>query len=113
MNNTINLSINDFTFSNQRINVLDVYKSVCNQLGTYFIRTGLILICLFIFMCWFNKWFFNSGFKLISYNKSSTFGKYIGDLDNKDTRIYWDIWIRHKLSQVLVGYIAVVVYFNW
>ena len=116
MNNSINISINDlskFVIPNQKIDILQVYNSICNQLGSYFVRTGLILICLFIFFSWFNKWFFNSGYKIIDYDKSSSFGKFIGDLDNIDTRIYWDIWIRHKLSLLLVGFIAVVVYFNW
>ena len=116
MNNTINLSINNlsqFTFSNQRIDIMQVYKSICGQLNSYFIRTGLILICLFIFFSWFNKWFFNKGYKLISYDSSKGFGRFIGNLDSIDTRIYWDNWIRHKLSLVLLGYIAVVVYFNW
>ena len=111
MNITQNLSA--FTFSNQRIDIVDVYKSICDQLSSYFVRTGLILIGLFIFFSWFNWWFFKYGYKKIDYDKSSGFGKFIGDLDNINTRIFWDVWIRHKLSLVLLGYIAVVVYFNW
>ena len=113
--NTTNISFNlsQFTFPNQRIDVLQVYKSICGQLGSYFVRTGLILIISFIFFSWFNKWFFNKGYKKIEYDKTSPLGRFIGDLDNINTRIYWDGWIRHKLSLVLLGYIAVVVYFNW
>ena len=114
--NTTNVligNLSQFTFSNQRINIKEVYQSICTQLGDYFIRTGIILICLFIFFSWFNWWFFNYGFKKIDYDKGSKFGRFIGNLDNKETRIYWDMWIRHKLSLLLIGYIVVVIYFNW
>lgn len=115
MNNSINLSnINLSRFTTpQRINVLDVYKDICTQLSDYFVRTGLIIICLYIFFSWFNWWFFNKGYKLISYDSSKGFGRFIGNLDYVETRIYWDIWIKDKLSKVMMGYIFIVVYFNW
>ena len=115
MNNTINLSINNlsqFTFSNQRINILQVYESICGQLNSYFVNMGITIVCLYIFFSWFNWWFFNYGFKKIDYDKSSNFGKFIGDLNDKDTRIFWDTWIKERLSKLLVGYIIVVIYFN-
>ena len=114
MNNTINLSITDLTKFNapQTYNVRNIYTSVCTQLNDYFIRTGLILICLYIFFSWFNWWFFNHGYKKISYDSSKGFGGFIGNLDNRDTRIYWDIWIKDKLSKLMIGYILIVVYFN-
>lgn len=114
-NITINLT--NLKMPSKQINILEVYKSICGQLNAYFVRTGLILIIVFIFFSWFNKWFFNSGYKLIKYDKTTDIGKFIynfiGDLDNIENRIYWDTWIKHKLSLVLVGYIVVVVYFNW
>lgn len=117
MNNTLNISMIDvskFTAPAGRgINIQHFYKDICSQLNSYFIRTGIILVCLYIFFSWFNWWFFNYGYKKIDYDKHSWFGKFIGDLDNIDTRVYWDIWIRNKLSKLLVGYIIVVVYFNW
>lgn len=115
MNNTINLSNINFTgfVAPRQINVLDVYQSICTQLNDYFIRTGIILICLYIFFSWFSWWFFNHGYKRISYDSSEGFGRFIGNLDNLDTRIYWDIWIKDKLSKLMMGYIFIVVYFNW
>ena len=114
--NPINISINElskFTIPNQKIDILQVYKSICGQLGSYFVRTGIILICLYIFFSWFNWWFFNKGYKKIDYDKTSKVGKYIGDLNNIETRIYWDVWIKNKLSKLLIGYIFIVIYFNW
>ena len=117
MNNSINFSaidVSQFTFSNQRIDILQVYKSICGQLNSYFIRTGLIIISLYILFSWFNWWFFNHGYKKIPYyDHNIGFGKFIGDLDNINTRIYWDIWIKDKLSKVMMGYIFIVIYFNW
>ena len=115
MNNTINLSnidVSKFVMP-QKIDMRVFYKSLCQQFNSYFVNMGITLICLYIFFCWFNWWFFNYGFKKFDYDKSSGFGKYIGDLNNRDTRIYWDIWIKNKLSKLLVGYIVVVVYLNW
>ena len=121
MNNLTNISINvsgidvsEFVMPH-RMDMRVFYKSMCQQFSSYFVNTGIVLVCLYIFFCWFNWWFFNYGYKLemFSYDKSSKFGRYIGDLNNRDTRIYWDIWIRNKLSKLLVGYIVVVIYLNW
>ena len=119
MNNLTNISLNvsaidvsQFVMP-RKVEIRFLYKSICQQFSSYFVNTGIILVCLYIFFCWFNWWFFNKGYKLIIYDKSLPLGKYIGDLDNRDTRIYWDIWIRNKLSKLLVGYIIVVIYLNW
>ena len=115
MNNTINLSIMNITGFNapQRINIVGYYKDICTQLSDYFVRTGLIIVCLYLFFSWFNWWFFNHGYKKISYDSSKGFCRFIGNLEYVETRIYWDIWIKDKLSKLMMGYIVIVIYFNW
>ena len=115
MNNLTNISISDLTKFNAptRMDAGVYYRTVCEQLNTYFIRTGIILVILYVFICWFNWWFFNYGYKKLNYDSSKGFGKFIGNLDNRDTRIYWDIFIKEKLTKLLVCYIVVVIYFNW
>lgn len=118
MNNTIiNLSITNFSkFKSPEINIKYFYKDICTQMSDYFVRTGIIIVCLYIFFSWFNWWFFNKGYKLISYkyyDQTTSFGKYIGNLNNLKTRIYWDIFIKDKLSKFMLGYIVVVIYLNW
>ena len=118
MNITNNINLTNFTITNTNMDIGIYYKDVCEQLNHYFVTTGLILICLYVFICWFNWWFFNYGFKKIDYfkeidyNKSSEIRKFIGDLNNLETRAYWDIYIKSKLMKLLVGYIVIVVYLN-
>jgi len=115
----MNISINDFTnYNAPAIDIGVYYKDVCQQLNKYFIRTGLIIIILYIFIHWFNWWFFNYGYKkfnnfiFLSFDEKSKIRKYIGNLNNLETRIYWDIWIKNKLMKLMVGYISIVVYLN-
>lgn len=118
--NITNLSITDLqNYNTPKMDIRYYYGSVCSQLNNYFIKTGLIIICLYIFICWFNWWFFNYGYKhfnnfiFLTFDEKSKIRKYIGDLDNLNTRIYWDIWIKNKLMKLMVGYITVVVYLNF
>ena len=107
--NTINYTFKNLTinsgFNQPKINIRDLY---CNQLNSFFIRTGIIIVCVYIFFSWFNWWFFNKGYKLIPDKDIN----YIGNLHNLETRIYWDIFIKDKLSKFMLGYIVVVIYFN-
>ena len=100
-----NLTINSGYGYTPKINIKDLY---CNQLNDYFINTGIIIVVLYIFFSWFNWWFFNKGYKLIP-NETI---KYIGNLNKLETRIYWDTFIKDKLSKFMLGYIVVVIYLN-
>ena len=103
----INLTIENIETFNP-YNKIDLRDLYCNQLNSYFIKMGIIIVVLYIFFSWFNWWFFNYGFKLLPYKKY----KIIGNLYERDTRIYWDNFIKLKLSKLMVGYIVVVIYFN-
>ena len=107
MNNSINLSLINLTLTEHNIGFVqldakDIYQNVCQQLNSYFIRTGLVLIILSILIHWFCWWFFNYGYKNLEIKK----------LYDRDTRIYWDMWIKARLMKLLIGYIVVVVYLS-
>ena len=115
MNNPINLSVINLTNINApKVDAGFYYRNVCEQINNYFVRTGIIIIILYLFFCWFNWWFFNYGYKLkiFNYDKLSKFGKFVGDLNNLDTRVYWDNFIKSRLLKLTIGYIVVTIYFN-
>lgn len=90
-----------------------ILRHICPQLQSWYITTGIIIIVAYIGLSWVLWWFFKYGFKYIKYDPTNPIWKYIGDLTILDNRIYWDTWIRNKLSKVMLGYIAVVIYLNW
>ena len=115
MNISTNLSIKDFVrFNTSKVDAGIYYRNVCGQIDVYLLKTGIIIVLVYLFFCWFNWWFFNYGykFKLFNYDKNSKFGRFIGDLNNLDTRIYWDNFIKSRLLKLTIGYIVVVIYFN-
>lgn len=89
-----------------------VIREFCPQLHSYYIRTGLIIIIVYVIVSWLLWWFFKHGYKKFKYDKTSRFGKFIGDLDRRETRIYWDAWVRTRLTKLCLGYIVVVVWLN-
>jgi len=89
-----------------------LYDVLCPQMSQYFINTGIIIIVAYIVLSWLCWWFFKYGYKHLKYDKNSAFGKWLGDLDKKETRAYWDNFIKTRLVKVMLGYIAVVVWFH-
>lgn len=85
-----------------------LYNSICPQFNHYFIKIGLIIIISYIIISWFLWWFLNYGYKKLKNKKM----QYIGNLDILETRIYWDTFIRAKITKVMLGYIAIVVYLS-
>jgi hypothetical protein len=116
-NLSINLALINLTNNyTPKVDAGIYYRNVCGQLSSYFIKVGIIIIALYIFISWFNWWFFNYGYLKISYkhyDQSTKLGKFIGSLNDLDTRIYWEYFIKMRLLKLAIGYIAVVVYFNW
>lgn len=114
INNTINLSLINLTNKSFKVDAGVYVRSVCEQMNNYFVRTGIIIVILYLFFCWFNWWFFNYGykFKMFKYDKTLKLSKYIGDLNKLETRIYWDNFIKMRLLKLTIGYIVVVIYFN-
>jgi len=79
-----------------------LYKTLCPQFSSYFINYGIAIIIGYIIISWGLWWFFKHGYKKIDNI----------NLNSLDTRIYWDTFIRHKLSLFMLGYISVVVYLS-
>jgi len=114
----VDVNLTDINLTNfnsgiiQKVDGRVFYKSVCSQINNYFIKTGLIIVIIYIFFCWFNWWFFNYGYKKLKYDNNSKFWKYIGNLDYLENRIYWDNFIKMKLLKLTIGFIVVMLYFN-
>ena len=83
-------------------------RLICPQLNNYFIKTGIWLVAIYIFVGWFLWWFMNYGYKLTE----DTEVKYIGNMHDLKTRMYWDSWIRARMSILLLMYIVIVVWLN-
>lgn len=107
-NITINLNALNQSISKDPINIKDF---VCYQLNHQLIKTGIIIVVLYILYTWFSVYFFNSWYKKFKYDKCSAIGRFIGDLDILNTRLYWDIFIRDKFAKVMIGYIVMIIYF--
>lgn len=84
-------------------------KTLCPQMNEYYINMGLTIIISTIIIYWFCWWFFKYGYKKLPDKKH----KFWGNIHIRETRIYWDTWIRNKLSKLMLGYIVVIVYMNW
>lgn len=91
------------------IDSISIYQSICYQYKSYIITTGIGIISLNILLHWFCWWFFNHGYKKIEIEEGA-FKRYIGNLDNLETRAYWDIFIKHKLNLLMMGFISVIVW---
>jgi len=104
--------IEDCAVTSDTFGVGCLYKIICVQMNDYFVRVGLFIIIFYIFLSWFLYWFFNKGYKNVK-PKDTRFWRYIGNLEILETRVYWDQWIRFRMSKVMLGYIAIVVYMNW
>lgn len=87
-------------------------KLFCPQLTTYFVNVGISLLVLSVVVQWFTWWFFNYGYKNFEYDLTSPLGKYLGDLHKRETRAYWDEFIRQQLIKAFMLFTAVVVYAN-
>ena len=55
ISNISNLNITEWTIpSRSGMNIVHIYKSVCDQLSSYFVNMGITIVCLYIFFSWFN-----------------------------------------------------------
>lgn len=102
----MNYSISHISNNAVEVEAMGFYSSYCSQLNSYFINAGIIIIIIAIAIHWFNWWFFNYAYKKL---ESEKYRKYFEDINN---RIYWDNWIKARLMKLLIGYIAVVIFFN-
>jgi hypothetical protein len=88
-------------------------KTICPQINSWIIRTGLIIIISYILFSWLLWWFFKYGYKALpAYDNEKYIHKFFGNFNHKETRIYWDTWIRARLSKLMLGYIIIIVYLN-
>lgn len=115
--NFSNLGLNTTKIDLCRISGTDLsteclYKMLCPQFNSYFINMGVIIIVSYIVISWFLWWFMKYGYKHFKYDKNSDIGCFLGDLDKLETRIYWDSWVRARLSKLMLGYIVIAVYLS-
>jgi len=113
-NITLDLTaLNSSSFQlNREIEAREFYLNYCNQFNSYFLKTGIVILISYAVIHWLNWWFFNKGYKLLG-NDLRTKNKFIGNLDEADTRAYWDTWIKSKLMKAMAGFIAVIVYLSY
>ncbi|MDD5059426.1 MAG: hypothetical protein PHQ60_16335 [Sideroxydans sp.] len=97
---------------NRQLDAREFYLSYCSQFNNYFLKIGLIILISYALIHWFNWWFFNKGYKLLD-DELRTKNKLIGNLDDIETRIFWDIWLKSKLMKVMAGFIAVIAYLSY
>lgn len=97
-----NLPVECLTKKAGRYSLECLYEVICPQFNKYFIRVGLILIISYIIITWLLWWFMKYGYKRIGYVYFQDFEK----------RVYWEVWIRQRLSLAMLIYIVVVVWLS-
>ena len=81
-----------------------VTKTICPQLAEHYLKMGIVVLVCYGFISWGCWYFFNYGYKYLGENN------YFMDLDH---RLYWDMFIRGRLSKFMALYIAMIVYLQW
>jgi hypothetical protein len=109
--NFSNISIMNLNRSVQIPESLNIKELVCFQLNSQLIKTGFIIVIAYILYTWLGNYFFMHGYKRFKYDKDSAIGRFIGDLDSLQTRIYWDSFIKDKFAKVMIGFIVMILYF--
>lgn len=121
MNATIGINISKMSPSLDRCllpsNLYDagcLTRNLCPQINSHIIKVGIIIIVCYIIYSWLSDWFFKKGYKLIPvYDYNNGFGKFIGNLNNEDTRIYWINWLKNRWITLFIAYITMIIYFNF
>ena len=93
------------------LNTLDsecILRTFCPQLSRWYIHTGIIIIVTYLLLSWLLWAFLKYWYKYLP-NRSLYI---LGNLHILETRIYWDTWVRARISKLMLGYIIVVVYLN-
>jgi len=100
-NTTIDINISDYPF----VKEIPIEDLACIKLNDWLVHTGLVIIFAYIALTWLSWWYFNHGYKRFPYDN-----KFLGNVQRKENRIYWSVFIRDRLLKVCVGYIAILVY---
>lgn len=95
-------------FINGKYSLECLHATICPQFTDYFIRTGIIIILFYILLSWLLWWYFKFGYLKFKPPADNFFG----DMMNIETRIYWDTWIRARISNLMIGFIAAVVWLS-
>lgn len=112
MNNTINLNQN-FSNINIPIQTIDLKELACFQLSEHIIKLGIVSILLYIIYTWLSYYFFTKWYKYIKYDKNNFISRFIGNLEDRERRLYWDFFIRDRFTKIFMGIVIVVIYFVW
>jgi len=86
-----------------------IIKNFCPQLPQYFIKAGIVIVASYILISWLLWWYMKYGYLKHPLPKTA----FYGDINRLETRVYWDNWVKTRITKLMVGYIAVVVYLNW
>jgi len=93
-----------------------IYKNFCPQFSGWFIKAGIVLILFYILSGWllWAFWkFINPRLDLSElYKELKWLGPIIGDLQDHDTQVMWDIWIRQRMTHLLLAYVVITVYLS-
>ena len=87
-----------------------IIKHLCPQISSYFIYTGLVIICLVIGLSRLLQWYLRKGY--LAHPLPSNFIYISGDMQKLETRLYWEHFVMMKLLKLCCGYIAVVIWLN-
>lgn len=115
--------------NNGEINVACMQHWLCPQLSSWMITTGIWVCSIYIVGSWILWLWWNHIYTHIDWEKfyennpllllpfTIPVGKYslnifhLGDLRKKETKIYWDSFMRDKMAKLLLGYSVAVLYF--
>lgn len=93
-----------------------LYRMLCPQFSHYFVVVGVALIILYLVSGWllWAWWkFLNPRVRWEAlYEKIPLTRKILGNMRHPDTILYWDTFIRDRITKLLLGYIVVVVYMS-
>jgi hypothetical protein len=73
-----------------------IYQQICSNLNDYIIYTGITVLILYVITSWVCWLVFSKDIFKIDYDK----------------RIFWNNFVRDKMSKILAGYITVVIALN-
>lgn len=85
-----------------------IYNSICSQFDNYILYVGIGLVVGYIILSWVLYWFFNYGYKKLTYKKDNE--KFHTDLTIERNRVYWYLFILDKMIKLFMGYTIIVVY---
>ena len=92
----------------ENLDVRGLIKNICSQYNTHMVKMGIIIVVSYIFLCWFNWWFYNHGYKKMENIKYPVLGR----IYEVNRRIYLDVLTRNMHHKWAIAYIVVHLFFT-